>query len=184
MKTLTGRTLAASEFSFELWEGMVKLQTVSNLANGSFSFASINYTLANVGVHTYTVKEFIPTVGLGGVTYDTKTYTVTVTVSDKGDGTLNVVLGEASDSPTGLNFTNTYAASGSLDLSGTKTLTGRTLAAGEFSFELWEGMVKLQTVTNAANGTFTFGTINYTLANVGVHTYTVIEKTGVLGGVT
>ena len=53
----------------------------------------------------------------------TNSYTVNVTISDKGDGNLNVVV--TSENAEDTDFTNTYAAAGSLDLSGTKTLTGR-----------------------------------------------------------
>ena len=45
---------------------------------------TIQYTLADVGEHTYTVKEASGT--LGGVTYDTTEYTVIVHVSDNGTG--------------------------------------------------------------------------------------------------
>ena len=58
-----------------------------------------------------------------------------------------------------LNFTNTYAATGSLTLSGMKTLNGRTLAAGEFEFELYEGATLLETVTNAAEGSLKFAAL-------------------------
>lgn len=53
-KTLTGRDLKDGEFSFELYEGATKLQTVTN-KNGKVTFAPIEYT--EEGEHTYTVKE-------------------------------------------------------------------------------------------------------------------------------
>ena len=68
--------------------------------------------------------------------------------------------------------------SGSVALAATKSLAGRTLAADEFSFQLKEGATLLQTKTNAANGAIAFDTINYTQANVGLHTYTIKEVVG------
>ncbi|MGI6334142.1 MAG: Spy0128 family protein [Saccharofermentanales bacterium] len=179
-KILTGRGLSADEFEFELYEGSALLETVSNRADGSFSFTTLNYTLGDVGTKTYKVIE--KTGSLGGVTYATNEYTVKVAISDNGNGTLNVVVTEGS--ATALNFENTYAATGSLALSGKKTLTGRDLAADEFEFELYEGSALLETVSNRADGSFSFATLNYTLGDVGTKTYKVIEKTGSLGGVT
>ena len=80
-----------------------------------------------------------------------------------------------------VTITVPYLATGSLDLSGAKTLTGRDLAAGEFEFELYEGSTLIETVSNLAGGSFSFATINYTLADVGSKTYTVVEKVGTLG---
>jgi hypothetical protein len=80
-----------------------------------------------------------------------------------------------------------YAATGSLDISGTKTLTGRDLEEGEFTFELFEGDdtsgEPFRSATNDADGNFSFATINYTLEDVGSKTYTVIEQSGELGGI-
>ena len=38
-----------------------------------------------------------------------------------------------------MQFVNKYEATGSLTLEGTKVLTGRTLEAGQFEFEVREG---------------------------------------------
>ena len=62
-----------------------------------------------------------------------------------------------------------------------KTLTGRDLTDGEFSFELYESANKLQTVTNK-NGKVTFAPIEYT--EEGEHTYTVKEVAGNTPGIT
>ena len=182
-KTLNGRTLAAGEFEFELYKGATAtgtpVETVSNLADGTFKFSTLNYDLNDVGTTTYTVVE--KTGSLGGVSYSGASYAVIVTITDAEDGTLNVVV--ANDNATTLNFTNTYKATGDLDLSGMKTLNGRELVAGEFEFELYDGETLLQTVSNAADGSFSFEKLDYTQNDVGTTTYTVIEKTGSLGGV-
>ena len=175
-KTLTGKTLSADEYSFELIgaDGTV-IETVKNGADGKFVFSAIKYELSDIGEHVYTVKEVND--GKAGITYDETVYTVTVTVSDKGDGTL---VATASDNATKLDFTNTYDATGAVQLKGTKTLTGKELEAGMFSFELLDadGNV-LETVQNAADGSFTFTEIGYTLSDAGqTYTYKVREAAG------
>ena len=62
-----------------------------------------------------------------------------------------------------------------------KTLSGRSLTDGEFSFDLYEGENKLQTATNQ-NGKVTFEAITYKEA--GEHTYTVKEVVGNIPGIT
>ena len=78
-----------------------------------------------------------------------------------------MTLDEESDDPEALDFENDYAATGSLDLSGTKTLTVRDLIGGEFTFELWKNGVLLQSVLHDANGNFSFSTIPFDLDDVG-----------------
>ena len=183
-KELEGRELAAGEFTFELYDSTgALLETVTNDADGKFTFPELTYVYNTdtdeTGTHTYTVKE--KKGELGGVGYDEKTYTITVEVSDNGDGTLNVAVtgGEA------IKFVNTYEAEGMLELDGTKKLEGRALAADEFSFELYRDGTKLQTVTNDADGKFTFDAIKYTLADIANSpiTYTVKEVKGSETGV-
>ena len=73
-----------------------------------------------------------------------------------------------------------------IELSGKKELAGRALKEGEFTFELYDGEGNLlQTVTNAADGSFVFKAIGYTLADVAnsPFTYTVKEVAGSLTGV-
>lgn len=177
-KKLTGRALADDEFEFELKEGTNVLQTVKNKADGSIPFTAIQYTLAGVGEHTYTITEKPGT--LGGVTYDNLTVTYVVTVSDNGDGTLKA---EITGTPLDTRFDNVYTATGSWTPVATKKLTGRELEAGEFAFELKEGENLLQSVSNNADGTIPFAPVEYTLADVGEHTYTLSEKRGSLHGV-
>ncbi len=174
-KTLSGRDLTDGEFTFQLKdaEGTV-LQEKTN-ANGKVVFDEIEYTAA--GTYKYTITEVEGS--LGGVTYDKHTVNVTVTVTDKGDGTLETAIEYSG----GAAFANTYAAEGKTQLQATKTLTGRDLKAGEFSFQLLdeEGTV-LQTVTNTSDGRVVFDEINYTEA--GTYKYTIKEVKGDLGGVT
>ena len=171
-KALTGRDLVDGEFSFELYEGANKLQTVTNKA-GKVSFESISYTAE--GEHTYTVKEVKG--DNATIAYDTAEKQVTVKVTRDGDALKAEVV-----YPENKTFTNAFtpnATTATIEL--TKELTGRDLVDGEFSFELYEGANKLQTVTNKA-GKVSFDAISYTAE--GDYTYTVKEVKGTTPGIT
>ena len=171
-KALTGRDLVDGEFSFELYEGTNKLQTVTN-KSGKVTFESISYTAE--GEHTYTVKEVKG--DNATITYDASEKQVTVKVTRDGDALKAEVV-----YPESKTFTNAFtpnATTATIEL--TKELTGRDLVDGEFSFELYEGTNKLQTVTNKS-GKVTFESISYTAE--GEHTYTVKEVKGTTPGIT
>ena len=182
-KTLTGKTLEAEMFSFELIDADGKvIETVKNDKEGKFAFTAIKYDLADAGeTFTYTVKEVKGK--MAGVTYDDTVYTVTVEVTDNGDGTLTA---KASDNATELNFTNSYAAEGSVSFEGSKILENKTLEAEMFSFQLIDddGNV-IETVKNDKEGKFAFSAIEYDLDDAGkTFTYTVKEVNDAQGGVT
>ena len=173
-KSLTGRALAAGEFSFELVEGDSVVATGTNDASGNITMSAVKYTEA--GKHTYTLREAKGGTTSKGVSYDAKTYTVVTTVTDKGDGTL-AVKHELKDAKSA-EFKNSYTvtpedSSATDQVKATKSLTGRDLKAGEFSFELVEGDKVVARGTNAADGTITMKAITYTEA--GTHTYTLRE---------
>ena len=171
-KALTGRDLVDGEFSFELYEGANKLQTVTN-KSGKVTFESISYT--EEGEHTYTVKEVKG--DNATIAYDTAEKQVTVKVTRDGNALKAEVV-----YPENKTFTNAFtpnATTATIELS--KELTGRELVDGEFSFELYEGTNKLQTVTNKS-GKVTFDAISYT--EEGEHTYTVKEVKGNVPGIT
>ena len=171
-KKLTGRDLVDGEFSFELYEGTNKLQTVTNKA-GKVSFDAISYTAE--GEHTYTVKEVKG--DNATITYDASEKQVTVKVTRDGEALKAEVI-----YPESKTFTNAFtpnATTATIELD--KELTGRDLVDGEFSFELYEGANKLQTVTNKS-GKVSFDAIPYTAE--GEHTYTVKEVKGTTPGIT
>lgn len=179
-KVLTGRDMAEGEFSFELVEGEGKdvkvVATGKNAADGKITMSPIEYTAA--GKHTYTLCE-VPGDANNGITYDGKTYTIETTITDKGDGTLEAkhVLNGADEA----KFNNSYKPnpdefSVTDQITANKVLTGRELAAGEFSFELVEGDKVVATGTNDASGNITMGAVKYTEA--GEHTYTLREVKG------
>ena len=165
-KKLDGRDLVDGEFSFDLYEGSNKLQTVTN-KNGKVAFDSISYK--EVGEHTYTIKEVKG--NNSTITYDESEKQVTVKVTRDDDNLKTEVV-----YPESKTFNNKFtpnAANATIELE--KQLTGRNLADGEFSFDLYEGSNKLQTTTNK-NGKVTFDSISYKEA--GEHTYTVKEVKG------
>ena len=182
-KSLTGRDLAAGEFSFELAEIVDKefkpVETVTNDANGKVTFSPIKYT--EIGQHTYRLRE-VPGDAGNGITYDGTTYTIVTTIADNGKGQLVATheLNGAKDAKDvkSIEFKNAYnltpkSSSVTDKITATKSLTGRDLAADEFSFELVEGNVVVATGKNDARGKITMSAIEYTAA--GEHTYTLRE---------
>ena len=175
-KVLTGRDLKEGEFSFELVEGNDVVATGKNDARGKITMSPIEYTAA--GEHTYTLHEVKGDAG-NGITYDGKTYTIETTITDKGDGTLeakHVLKGDGE-----AKFSNSYKPnpgefSVTDQITATKSLTGRDLKEGEFSFELVEGDKVVATGTNDAEGNITMSAVKYTEA--GEHTYTLREVNG------
>ncbi len=183
-KSLTGRKMVDSDdFTFTVKEGEKVVSTGKSGTDGKISFSAIDYTLADLGEHTYVITEDKAGQTIDGVTYSTASKTVVVNVTDNGDGTLKAeVVSEKSEPVT---FTNTYAAEGSVTFTGTKTLTGRDMADGEFSFSVKDADGKVVSTGKAdAKGNIAFAPISYTLADAGEHTYTVTEDAGKLGGVT
>ena len=181
-KFLTGRDLEADEFSFELreakGEGSELIETVKNDANGNVAFSPIEYT--EIGQHTYTLREVKG--NAGGITYDENVYTIVTIISDNGKGQLVAThkLKGAEDVKS-IEFKNAYnltpkSFSVTDKIAATKSLTGRDVKAGEFSFELVEGDKVVATGTNAADGKIAMTAIEYTEA--GEHTYTLREVNG------
>lgn len=177
----------------------------------SDSFGNITFTLP--GTYTFTVSEEQPAADADteGVTYDTTVYTVTVVVTDAGEGDLNAEITSIDDqdgnSSDALSFTNTYEPGGSTDLPDEgqgsiqlrKVLQGKAWDGDAFTFEIAaadeasskympaETQVTVDAKTDTdENGNdfadFGFGTITYD--QIGVYTYTVTEVTGDNAGIT
>ena len=177
-KTLTGRTLDANEFTFELIEDGRVVATGTNDASGKVTLSGIEYT--SPGIHNYTIREHGHGTTANGVTYSDATYRVTTTVKDNGDGTLDVThkLVDADEA----EFENVYTAkSTKLALTAAKVLEGADLKAGQFTFKLSGGGVEL-TATNDANGQVTFSELSFTQA--GTYTFTISEMNDGQQGVT
>lgn len=180
-KSLAGRALKPGEFEFELVEGDKVVATGKNSYDGMIAMSSIRYT--EPGEHTYTLREVHGGTKSNGITYDGTTYTIVTTVTDNGDGTLDVHHVLKGDKPA--EFKNSYGltperSSVTDQIVATKSLVGRDLKDGEFSFELVEGEGKdakvVATGTNAADGKITMSEITYN--EPGKHTYKLREVKG------
>lgn len=132
---------------------------VKNESDGTFTFPSIEYDYADAGkTYVYTLSE--TNAGVAGVTYDRCVYTVTVAITDNGDGTLHVadtykrsdgkpfaglhfenashglltlekrVAGNAASADKAFRFTLTLSDRKGAPVSGTFVCTGSRSAAG------------------------------------------------------
>lgn len=168
----TTRTPANGEFTFALID-VATGQEIDRTTNvgSAFTFKAISYTAT--GSHAYQVKEVAGQDGT--ITYSDAVLDVTVSVTDDGSGQLTAT---ANKTAADLTFTNAYTPTATTaTITGTKALTGRDLAKGEFSFDLKDadGNV-VQTVQNGADGTFGFAPLQ--LDKVGTYVYTVSERAG------
>ena len=167
-KVVEGPTqLGNRQFEFGLFEGDTQVATAFNDASGTVTF-NVDYKLAAVGDHLYTIREIGP--DATGFTMDGSAKTVRVTVTDTGAGTLEAAVTEGA----GATFTNIYKPYPTVaTITATKVLEGADLTEGAFAFQLADGSgAVLQTVTNAADGTVAFVV---PLTETGVFTYTVTE---------
>lgn len=185
-KTLVGKELEAGKYEFELNEGDKVIGTATNAADGKVVFPSITYTEA--GTHTYTVAEKAG--NEENVTYDTTVHTVTVEVTDNGQGKLVSTI--TGNKPA---FVNKYTAPtppptpnpqqptpATATIQANKVLTGKELKDGQFEFELtYQGNV-VDTAKNKANGSVNFKSQSFT--SPGKYEYTITEKAGNEAGVT
>lgn len=185
-KTLVGKELEAGKYEFELKEGDKVIGTATNAADGKVVFPSITYTEA--GTHTYTVAEKAG--NEENVTYDTTVHTVTVEVTDNGQGKLVSTI--TGNKPA---FVNKYTAPtppptpnpqqptpATATIQANKVLTGKELKDGQFEFELtYQGNV-VDTAKNKANGSVNFKSQSFT--SPGKYEYTITEKAGNEAGVT
>lgn len=168
----TTRTPADGEFTFALIDVATgqEIDRTTNVGK-AFTFKAISYTAT--GSHAYQVKEVAGQDGT--ITYSDAVLDVTVNVTDDGSGQLTAT---ANKTAADLTFTNTYTPTATTaTITGTKALTGRDLAEGEFFFDLKDadGNV-VQTVQNGADGTFGFAPLQ--LDKVGTYVYTLSERAG------
>lgn len=168
----TMRTPADGEFTFALIDVATgqEIDRTTNVGN-AFTFKAISYTAT--GSHAYQVKEVAGQDGT--ITYSDAVLDVTVSVTDDGSGQLTAT---ANKTAADLTFTNTYTPTATTaTITGTKALTGRDLAEGEFSFDLKDAAGNVvQTVQNGVDGTFNFAPLQ--LDKAGTYVYTVSEQVG------
>ena len=127
-KVLTGQTLKAEQFTFELKDenGNV-LQTKKNAQDGTIPFDSIQFTGDDLGEHKYTVSEVVPEgakadangkIIVDNIEYDTHTENVTITISLNDEGKLKATVRQ---STTELTFTNKYVGNAAASTSTSRT---------------------------------------------------------------
>ena len=191
-KVLTGRELAAGEFSFELVEGDEVVAKGTNAADGTIAMDKITYD--KPGKHTYTLREVNGGTTSKGITYSDAKYAIETTITDNGDGTLSVTHVLKGTEPA--EFKNTYSVTpldAELDFGLSKAIDGRDWTDGdEFSFTITapEGapLPDPATVTvskkDAKGGiaAIKFGKIHYAAA--GTYKYEIRENAGSTVGMT
>lgn len=198
-KHLAGRDLNDGEFAAELKDSDGNLLQTKRFARvprdaqsdkatdvregeGTLEFDKLTFDRA--GVYTYTVTE--QDGNLGGVTYDTTSHTVTITVTEDAKShklAASVAYSNGKASEKSILFQNTYQPEDVLvELSAKKNLTGRELQADEFEFELVDdkGNV-IDSEKNDKQGDIRFKPLTYGRDNDGVddcgeHRYVIREK--------
>lgn len=198
-KHLTGRDLNDNEFTAELKDSNGNLlqskqfarvprdaqsDKEQNVREGDGTLEFDKLTFDKTGVYTYTVDEQDGT--LGGVTYDTTSHTVTITVTeDAASHTLTAKTEYSTEngSEDGIRFDNTYQPQNVLvELAARKRLTGRELKADEFEFELVDKDNKvIDSARNDKDGDIRFKPLTYGRDNNGIddcgeHRYVIREK--------
>lgn len=154
----------------------------------AIDFGTIEYT--EPGTYVYKVSEKHAGTTIDGIGYSKNVAEVTVTVTPNKRGELSAAVKVTWSEADETEFKNVYTAepvessvTDKIDV--TKSLTGRDLTAGEFSFELreikGEDSELIETVKNAADGMVTFSAIKYT--EIGQHTYKLHEVKGNAGGI-
>lgn len=203
-KQLNNRNMTAGQFTFTIeatGDNAEKAAEKLNIADGTTAtvknaagnageavsvvgnpFESMTFDETDDGVtYTYTIKEEGKS-GEGdyaGYTLDDTTYTVSITATDDGDGTMTVktdVNGtEYTDTRATVAFENTYkaddvtvGADGAAQIKANKTLKNDDIANydGKFNFQVTSGNVVVAKGTNDANGNITFADITYTTENL------------------
>ena len=180
-KELEGKNLDTTKdenkFQFELYDASTDQkigETVDINSNGEFSFPELQFNETQLGDHHYEIKEV--NAGKPGYTY-ADPIAVTVTVSDKGDGTLEVTSNKngTDKNNKGIIFINHYKASIDVPLQVKKILSGRTIENDQFSFSLKEENATETKETKKCNteGIVRFTPLHFDQTQVG-NTYTYI----------
>lgn len=193
-KHLAGRDLNDGEFTAELkdmdgntlqskrFKRTTGSEAKADEGDGTLTFDKL--TFDKTGIYKYTVDE--TDTQLGGVTYDTTSHTVTVTVTEDADShtlTAKTEYSTENGSEDGIRFTNTYQPQNVLvELTARKRLTGRELKADEFEFELVDKTGKvIDTERNDKDGDIRFKPLEYARDNKNVddrgeHRYVIRER--------
>lgn len=164
---------------------IVRKADLDDKGKAVIDFGTVEYT--EPGTYVYKVSEKHAGTTIDGIAYSGNVAEITVTVTPNKKGELSADV-KATSGET--EFKNAYAtnpveSSVTSQIAVTKSLTGRDLTVGEFSFELREikdeDSELIETVKNAADGKVTFSAIKYT--EIGQHTYKLHEVKGNSGGI-
>jgi pilin isopeptide linkage protein len=204
-KVVSGRTKAvqAGEFSFTVTDNDtgktvkdVNGNTVFTTEAGGMVNISFPITQDDIGTKRYIIREVVPADAAKdpNITYSTSSVIATVTIGEvtakENGGTAGVkatsdVTYTASKKEDGVPLiVNEYHATGSITLTGTKTMTQIKTEApvsinnGEFTFTVKEGHTTVTTGSTNSDGSITFDEITYIQSDVGEHTYTITEDKG------
>lgn len=189
-KELAGRPMTDGEFSFELAYAAQPANVVARAQNqaGGVDFGKLGYTTEGLAELVadglaaktdtgwsvgYVAREVTDGLSGRGITASASSFSVTVNITDAGNGTLTCSVEYPEG---GLAFRNEYqAADATIGLTATKTLlvpdglAGPGDIAGKFTFtvtgEDGAPMPEHTTATNDASGTVNFGNITFTLDN-------------------
>ncbi|MBO5005211.1 MAG: hypothetical protein J6D03_08245 [Clostridia bacterium] len=161
------KNLSGNEFEFILYEkeGNGKLTEVhraKNNANGKVTMPEIEYRMANLGQHTYVLKENTD-VKMPGVVNSSEEVNIEVNVTNNGDGTLQVEKTYKKDNKTIQNivFTNTITKTkfAKTDITTGKSVTGAKMEIRNASNQV----VETWTTTNEEHYVYGLPVGNYTL---------------------
>lgn len=167
-KEFSGSTLKQGMFQFRLLNGNNEsVEIVSNDASGKIPFSPLTFT--KEGTYTYLIRESVPIPANPNITYDLKTITAKVQVTDSG-GRLQTEVSYWPDRV----FKNIFVYQPEAATIEVKTvLTGMQLTAGLFEFELKDMETgDVQKSENMADGTVSF-LVSYD--EPGEHTYQIRE---------
>ncbi len=187
VKILEGGDLTERAFEFELVapDGSTAA-SAENDADGNVEFPEITFDQEDAGqTFVYTIREVVDESDQT-ITYDTSELQVTISVSDNGDGTLEVT---SDKKPEELIFTNVLSDVAEVEFSGKKILRGFSgTDKPTFTIQLFEvvdGNEELvESVDVKGSGEFKFSVIEYSAEDVGTHEYIVRELKGDVEGLT
>ncbi len=173
----------------------VTVHDATEAADFTFGTIPFTYDMVRDGERTFGYEVTENASDIPGISDDKHAATVTVTVADRGNGTMSAVVTNENNV-----FRNTYSsrldytAAGGLSV--TKTMNGRAMSAGEFGFDVVAtgdgdklGIAGEHASSAAPDGDEALvvsspAGVTFTQEDVGkVYSYTITEKGGNLGGV-
>ena len=177
-KEVSGRDWQDGEtFTFGLYEDGELVEEVTVKKGESIEFSEIEYKEA--GTYIYTIEE----TNTPDYFTASEPVEVTVEITDNQNGNLESEVSYADNNDT---IVNTYSASGGATINITKSLVGRDWLEDEtFEFTIsGEGIEDETVAVSEDEQTVSFSPINYTLDDLGEHTYTISETSELPGGIT